>query len=125
MSLSAPAGTPSELETRLSSYLDGEASEEARHEVEALLVNDPQARALNDALKRGTEVGRRMFDDMLREPVPLDMVRTIKNTAPPRKAVRLPDPPRPAHQWTRRSPVYRPVAMAAHRRQHSAGPPPR
>lgn len=93
MSQSAPAGTPSELETRLSAYLDGEAKEDAHHDVEALLVNDPQTRALHDALKRGTDVGRRMFDDMLREPVPLDMVRTIKNTAPPRKAVRLPHAP--------------------------------
>jgi anti-sigma factor RsiW len=85
---------PSDFETRLSAYLDGEANDDARHDIEALLVNDATARAAHDALKRGAETGRRMFDDMLREPVPLAMVRTIKNTAPPRKAVRLPDAPR-------------------------------
>jgi anti-sigma factor RsiW len=93
LSTSATAALPSELETRLSAYLDGESPEDARHEIEALLVNDPNARSVHDSLKRGADAGRRMFDEMLREPVPLDMVRTIKNTAPPRKAVRLPDAP--------------------------------
>lgn len=86
---------PSPLELRLSAFVDGHADEHERHDVEAMLVNDPQARALHDALKRGADMGRRGFDDMLKEPVPLDLVRTIKNAPLPRKAIRLPQGPRP------------------------------
>ncbi len=75
---------------RLSAFVDGRTSDEERHDVEELLVNDPQARSLHDALKRGTDLGRRAFDDMLKEPVPLDLVRTIKNAPLPRRAIRLP-----------------------------------
>ncbi|MDR6816595.1 anti-sigma factor RsiW [Neorhizobium sp. 2083] len=86
---------PSPLELRLSAFVDGQAGDEERHDVEELLVNDPQARSLHDALKRGADLGRRAFDDMLKEPVPLDLVRTIKNAPLPRRAVRLPQAPRP------------------------------
>ncbi|MGK6312476.1 anti-sigma factor family protein [Neorhizobium sp. DT-125] len=86
---------PSPLELRLSAYVDGQAGEHDRHSVEELLVNDPQARALHDTLKRGADIGRQAFDDMLKEPVPLDLVRAIKNAPLPRRAVRLPQAPRP------------------------------
>ncbi|CAN7408998.1 anti-sigma factor family protein [Neorhizobium sp. LjRoot104] len=86
---------PSPLELRLSAYIDGQTGDDARHDVEELLVNDPQARSLHDALKRGADLGRRAFDDMLKEPVPLDLVRTIKNAPLPRRAIRLPQGPRP------------------------------
>ncbi len=86
---------PSPLELRLSAYVDAQAGDGDWHDVEDLLVNDPQARALHDALRRGSEVGRRAFDDMLKEPVPLDLVRSIKNAPLPRRAVRLPQAPRP------------------------------
>jgi anti-sigma factor RsiW len=81
---------------RLSAFVDGHADEHERHELEELLVNDPQARALHDALKRGADLGRRGFGEMLKVPVPLDLVRTIKNAPLPRKAIRLPQAPRPA-----------------------------
>ncbi|TDK39043.1 anti-sigma factor [Rhizobium deserti] len=92
--MTLPNAQPSALELRLSSYLDGEASDQDKHELEALLVNDSQARVLHDSLKRGGEFGRRVLDDMLKEPVPLDLVRTIKNAPLPRRAVRLPQAPR-------------------------------
>lgn len=85
---------PSPLELRLSAYIDGEAGEQDKYALEELLVNDPQARALHDSLKRGADVGRQAFDNMLKEPVPLDLVRTIRNAPLPRKAVRLPQAPR-------------------------------
>ena len=93
MTVSALQPTP--LELRLSALIDGEASDDDKHYVEELLVNDPQARSLHDVLKRGADIGRRAFDDMLKEPVPLDLVRTIKNVPLPRKAIRLPQAPRP------------------------------
>ncbi|MCC2610706.1 anti-sigma factor family protein [Neorhizobium petrolearium] len=86
---------PSPLELQLSAYIDGQATERDRQDVEELLVNDPQARALHDALKHGAETGRRAFEDMLKEPVPLDLVRAIRNAALPRKAIRLPHAPHP------------------------------
>ena len=88
--------TSKELEVRLSAFIDGEVGEEERHELDALLVNDPQARAAHEALKRGRDFGRHAFEDMLKEPVPLDLVRTIKTAPQPRRAVRLPQPARPA-----------------------------
>jgi anti-sigma factor RsiW len=81
------------LELRLSAFLDGETSEQERHELEAMLVNDPQARALHDELKRGSEIARRAFDELLKDPVPLDLVRGIRNADLPRKAIRLPEAP--------------------------------
>lgn len=84
------ASDPSKLEQRLSAFVDSEISDAERHDVEALLVNDPQARSLHDDLKRGSQAGRRLFDDMLKEPVPLDLVRGIRNAPLPRKAVSLP-----------------------------------
>lgn len=89
------ASQPSPLELRLSAFIDNQASDDERHGVEELLVNDPQARSLQDELNRGAEIGRRAFDDMLKEPVPLDLVRTIRNAPLPRRAIRLPGAPRP------------------------------
>lgn len=83
---------PALLETRLSAFIDGQASDAERQELESLLVNDPAARSLHDELRRGADRGRKLFDDMLKEPVPLDLVRGIKNAALPRKAIRLPGP---------------------------------
>jgi len=87
---------PSPLELRLSAYIDGHATDDERHEIEELLVNDPQVRVLHDVLKRGADIGRHGFYDLLKEPVPLYLVRAIKNAPLPRKAVRLPQAPRPS-----------------------------
>lgn len=82
--------TASLLEMRLSAFVDSEVSDAEKQDIESVLVNDPMARSLQDELKRGTDRGRRLFDDMLKEPVPLDLVRGIKNASLPRKAIRLP-----------------------------------
>lgn len=97
---------PSPLERRLSAFIDGQSSDNDKHEIEVLLVNDPGARTLHDGLKRGGDVGRRLFDDMLKEPVPLHLVRGIKNATLPRKAVRLPEPSRPVLE-------FKPTALQA------------
>jgi anti-sigma factor RsiW len=96
---------PSQLEKRLSAFVDSQVTDAERQDVEALLVNDPQARSLHDDLKRGSQTGRRLLDDMLKEPVPLNLVRGIRNAALPRKAVRLPGP--------QRTMAFRPSAMQA------------
>ncbi len=97
---------PSSLERRLSAFVDSQVSDAERQDVESLLVNDPHARARHDDLKRGSQIGRHLLDDMLKEPVPLDLVRSIKNAPLPRKAVRLPGS-------TRRSAVFRPSGLQA------------
>jgi anti-sigma factor RsiW len=83
------------LEIRLSGLLDGEASREEKDELERLITTDPKAREAFDTLKRGSDIGRRAFDDAMQEPVPLALVRSIKNTPPPRKPVSL-GPTRPS-----------------------------
>lgn len=103
---------PSPLELQLSAYIDGQSNNEERHHVEELLVNDPHARTLHDALKRGADFGRHAFDDMLKEPVPLDLVRAIKNAPLPRKAVRLPNAPRPSFAFKPSTPQFLGVCLA-------------
>ncbi|TNM62964.1 anti-sigma factor family protein [Aliirhizobium smilacinae] len=97
---------PSQLERRLSAFVDSQVSDTERQDVEALLVNDPHARALHDDLKRGSQAARHRLDDLLKEPVPLDLVRSIKNAPLPRKAVRLPGS-------ARRSAAFRPSGLQA------------
>ncbi len=84
------SSAPLPLELRLSAYVDGNAADHDLPELEGILVNDPQARSLHDALERGRDAGRQAFEDMLKEPVPLDLVRFIKNTPLPRRAIRAP-----------------------------------
>jgi anti-sigma factor RsiW len=69
------------LEVRLSAYIDGQVGEEDRRDIEALLAADPHARELLDLLKAGSEFGNQAFAEMLKEPVPLDLVRAIKGTS--------------------------------------------
>jgi anti-sigma factor RsiW len=66
------SASSSALEQRISAFLDGEANEHERQEIEALLVNEPQARALHDNLKRGTDYGRRVFDQERTAAAPRD-----------------------------------------------------
>ena len=74
----------------LSTILDGEMPSQEQQDLEASLRGDPRARALQDHLELGSARGREMFNDLLKEPVPLDLVRLIKAAPQPRKAVRLP-----------------------------------
>lgn len=66
------------LEVRLSAYIDGQVGEEDKREIEALLATDPHARELLDLLNAGSEFGNQAFAEMLKEPVPLHLVRAIK-----------------------------------------------
>lgn len=72
------------IETRLAAYADGEISREEKAEIEELLAKDADARRIYDTLRHGSDIGRKAFDEMLKEPVPLNLVRAIKSTQPPK-----------------------------------------
>jgi anti-sigma factor RsiW len=66
------------LEVRLSAYLDGQLPQAEVDEIDAILADDDDARVVFEKLKLGSEFGARAFDRMLQEPIPLDLVRNIK-----------------------------------------------
>ena len=66
------------LEVRLSAYLDGQLPEAEMDEINAILAKDDEARGVFEKLKLGSEFGARAFDRLLQEPIPLDLVRNIK-----------------------------------------------
>lgn len=66
------------LEVRLSAYLDGEIGEAERAELETLLTRDDDAKTLLEKLKTGSNFGNTAFEDFLHDPVPLALVRQIK-----------------------------------------------
>ncbi|MBD9373108.1 anti-sigma factor [Rhizobium sp. ARZ01] len=66
------------LEVRLSAYLDGQLPHAEVREIDGILAHDEKARTLFNRLKLGSDLGRKAFEDMLHEPVPLDLVRNIK-----------------------------------------------
>lgn len=66
------------LEVRLSAYLDGEVSEAERKELEQLVARDDDARLLLEMLKSGNAFGNKAFEEFLHDPVPLSLVRRIK-----------------------------------------------
>ncbi len=66
------------LEIRLSAYIDGELPEVERSELDALLSRDDNARALLERLRAGGTFGNKAFEDFLHDPVPLALVRQIK-----------------------------------------------
>ena len=66
------------LEVRLSAFLDGQVEADDASELEALIASDDEARAIYEELKAGSAFGNQFFEDMLKEPVPLGVVRTIK-----------------------------------------------
>ncbi len=72
------------LEVRLSAFMDGETNREEKEELERLIASDPDARRIFDELKHGSDVGRKAFDEVLKEPVPLALVRSIKSAQPPK-----------------------------------------
>ncbi|TCL74724.1 anti-sigma factor [Rhizobium sp. BK251] len=75
------------LEVQLSAFLNGETTPEQKNELEHLLATDAEAREVYEKLRHGTEFGRKRFDELLKEPVPLSMVRSIKSAQPPKKPV--------------------------------------
>jgi anti-sigma factor RsiW len=72
------------IETRLAAYADGEISREEKAAVEELLSKDADARRIYETLRHGSDIGRKAFDEILKEPVPLALVRSIKSAQPPK-----------------------------------------
>ena len=83
------------LDIRLSALLDGETGEDDGPDPEAGIADDTQAQRVLDQLKLGNSSGREVFEELLKEPVPLDLVRYIKTSFQPRKAVSLPSASHP------------------------------
>ncbi len=76
-------------EHQFSAQLDGQLSEAESAALDALLESDPQAKAKVDALRKANDMGRQQFEAMLKEPVSLDLVRSIKTASQPRRVVQL------------------------------------
>ena len=99
------------LEVRLSAYLDGQLPEAEVDEINEILAQDDDARTVYEKLKLGSEFGARAFDRLLQEPIPLDLVRNIKDVGksedePPVSGfaaipVVVSPQPRPATYWPR------------------------
>ncbi len=99
------------LEVRLSAYLDGQLSAAEMDEINAILAEDDDARMVFEKLKLGSEFGARAFDRLLQEPIPLDLVRNIKDVGkkddePPKAGfatipVAAAAPRRPSALWPR------------------------
>lgn len=66
------------LEVRLSAYIDGEVNDVERRELEHLVNTDDEARLLLEMLKAGNNFGNSAFEEFLHDPVPLSLVRQIK-----------------------------------------------
>jgi len=66
------------IEVRLSAYLDGQLPRAEMNEIDEILAQDDDARGVFEKLKLGSEFGARAFERMLQEPIPLDLVRNIK-----------------------------------------------
>lgn len=72
------------IEARLAAYIDGEASHEEKQALDELLAGDADTHKVYDNLRRGSEMGRKAFDELLKEPVPLALVRSIKSAPEPK-----------------------------------------
>ncbi len=75
------------LDAQLTALLDGETTPEQKHELEQRLATDDGARRIYDKLRNGADFGKRRLDDILKEPVPLALVRSIKSVQPPKAPV--------------------------------------
>ncbi|OLP59412.1 hypothetical protein BJF93_11865 [Xaviernesmea oryzae] len=76
-----PHATGSTLVLRLSALIDGEVDEVERRELERLVESDDEARRLYQRLKAGGEAGQAAFETMLSDPLPLSLVRQMRNGA--------------------------------------------
>ncbi len=72
------------IEARLAAYIDGEASPEERRTLEDLISADADTGRVYETLRQGSDIGRKVFDDLLKEPVPLALVRSIKSAPAPK-----------------------------------------
>lgn len=93
--MTLPDSRKTPIEARLAAYIDGEASREEKLALEQLLSTDADAHRLYESLRHGSDIGRKVFDEILKEPVPLALVRSIKSAQPPkmRDPRRLSRPP--------------------------------
>jgi anti-sigma factor RsiW len=66
------------LDVRLSAYMDGEVDEAERKELEQLVARDDEARRMLEMLQAGSSFGNKAFEEFLHDPVPLSLVRRIK-----------------------------------------------
>ena len=66
------------LDVRLSAYIDGEVNEAERKELEQLVARDDEARRILEMLQAGNSFGNKAFEEFLHDPVPLSLVRRIK-----------------------------------------------
>ncbi|WP_337268984.1 anti-sigma factor family protein [Oryzifoliimicrobium ureilyticus] len=96
------------LDAQLAALIDGEAGPEEKHELEARLARDEGARRLYEQLRHGGEFGRHRFGEILKEPVPLALVRSIKSVQPPKAPVA----PRVAKSTAKFAPTARQSAIA-------------
>lgn len=78
------------LDARLSALMDNEVTPEEKAELAALLAEDADARGTAEQLNLANEQGRLIFEGMLKEPVSLGLVRTIKTAQEGRRALRFP-----------------------------------
>ena len=88
MSMDDFKGLP--LEVRLSAFIDGQVGEADARELEALSASNDEARRIYETLKAGSEFGNQAFEEMLKEPVPLNLVRAIKGIEAKPAPVRQP-----------------------------------
>ncbi len=73
------------IEARLTAYIDGEAGAEEKLALEHLISTDHDAGRVYENLRQGSDIGRKVFDDLLKEPVPLALVRSIKSAPAPKE----------------------------------------
>lgn len=66
---------------KLSAYLDGELSDEDTRMVEEKLASDPQAGREMEMLVAANNMAKQQFDDLLKEPVPLNVIRAINDAS--------------------------------------------
>ncbi|KRB50814.1 Fis family transcriptional regulator [Rhizobium sp. Root708] len=97
------------LDAQLTALLDGETTPEQKHELEQRLATDDGARRLYDKMRNGADFGRHRLEDVLKEPVPLALVRSIKSVQPPK----APLAPRSARPSLKLAPTGRQSLAAA------------
>jgi len=64
-------------------YVDGELDAAHLREIETLLENDPEARALADAFRQSALLAKQAYAGMENEPVPARLIDTVMKIAPP------------------------------------------
>ncbi len=87
-------------EEKLSAYLDGELPEAEAREVEALVATDPTAQSALERLMEADQAAKDVFNDMLTEPVPLNLASSIRSARPKKAAEATPPAaPRGLPSW--------------------------